>query len=691
MSIILAKTAGFCFGVDRAVNTVLSLLQEGKRVATLGPIIHNPQVVADLESKGVKTVSSPEEAEDGTTLVIRSHGVPPEVMERAASLPIEVCDATCPFVAKIHRIAAEHAEKGVPVIIAGDEGHPEVAGIRGHCQKNSYVISSPEQLTNLIESDKINRSSPIVLVSQTTFNRSVFEECVKMVTEVYTKATVFDTICNATAQRQAEAVELAQQSDCMVIVGGRQSSNTAKLRDICSAYCPTILVETAEELPPSWFCGKRNIGVTAGASTPADIIKEVLSTMSEIVNNNEVQETETVAVAEEATATKSFDEMTFEEALEASLQSLNTDERVRGIVVAIAPNEVQVEVVGRKQAGYIPIDELSADPNVDANEVVKVGDELELLIMRTNDQEGTIMLSKRRIDAKKGWDTVVAASENGDVLEGTVTDVIKGGILAVTNGVRVFIPASHASLYRMEDLTPMLKQTVKFQIIEVNQSRRRAVGSIRNIAREERKQREESFWSQAEVGQRYTGTVKSLTSYGAFVDIGGVDGMVHISELSWSRIKHPSEIVNVGDVVDVYIKDLDTEKKKISLGYRKAEDNPWEILKNQYPVDSVLTAKIVGMTTFGAFAQILPGIDGLIHISQIANHRVEKPQDELKVGQEVTVKLTAVDFENKRVSLSIRALLEPEVTEEVAEEAAEEVAEEVVEEVAAEEAAPVEE
>lgn len=687
MSIILAKTAGFCFGVDRAVNTVLSLLQEGKQVATLGPIIHNPQVVADLEGKGVKTVSSPEEAEDGTTLVIRSHGVPPDVMERAMSLPIEVCDATCPFVAKIHRIAAEHAEKGVPVIIAGDEGHPEVAGIRGHCQKNSYVISSPEQLTNLIESGKINRSSPIVLVSQTTFNRSVFEECAKMVTEVYTKATVFDTICNATAQRQAEAVELAQQSDCMVIVGGRQSSNTAKLRDICSAYCPTILVETAEELPPSWFCGKRKIGVTAGASTPADIIKEVLSTMSEIVNNNEVQETETVAVAEEATATKSFDEMTFEEALEASLQSLNTDERVRGIVVAIAPNEVQVEVVGRKQAGYIPIDELSADPNVDANEIVKVGDELELLIMRTNDQEGTIMLSKRRIDAKKGWDTVVAASENGDVLEGTVTDVIKGGILAVTNGVRVFIPASHASLYRMEDLTPMLKQTVKFQIIEVNQSRRRAVGSIRNIAREERKQREESFWSQAEVGQRYTGTVKSLTSYGAFVDIGGVDGMVHISELSWSRIKHPSEIVNVGDVVDVYIKDLDTEKKKISLGYRKAEDNPWEILKNQYPVDSVLTAKIVGMTTFGAFAQILPGIDGLIHISQIANHRVEKPQDELKVGQEVTVKLTAVDFENKRVSLSIRALLEPEVVEEVAEEAAEEV----VEEVAAEEAAPVEE
>ena len=356
--------------------------------------------------------------------------------------------------------------------------------------------------------------------------------------------------------------------------------------------------------------------------------------------------------------------MSFEEALEASLQSLSTDERVRGIVVAIAPNEVQVEVAGRKQAGYIPVDELSADPNANPEELVKVGDELELLIMRTNDQEGTIMLSKKRVDAKIGWDTVVAASESGEILDGVVTDVIKGGLLAVTNGVRVFIPASHASLNRMEDLTPLLKQPVRFQIIEVNQSRHRAVGSIRNVAREERKKQEEAFWAQAEIGQRYTGTVKSLTSYGAFVDIGGVDGMIHISELSWSRIKHPSEIVNVGDTVDVYIRDLDTEKKKISLGYRKSEDNPWEILKEKYPVGSVLTAKVVGMTTFGAFAQILPGIDGLIHISQIANHRVEKPQDELKIGQEVTVKLTAVDFENKRVSLSIRALLEDEPTEE---------------------------
>ena len=503
---------------------------------------------------------------------------------------------------------------------------------------------------------------------------------------------------------------MSQKSDVMVIVGGRQSSNTAKLRDVCQQGCRTILIETADELSSGPFAGAKVVGLTAGASTPADIIKEVLSTMSESVNN-EVQENETLPTAEEAAApasespaaeqaaetapeapaeavpeapAKSFEEMSFEEALEASLQSLSTDERVRGVVVGIAPNEVQVEVVGRKQAGYIPADELSAT-GANPADLVKIGDELDLLIMRTNDQEGTIMLSKRRVDALKGWDTVVAAEASGDILDGVVTDVIKGGLLAVPPGVRVFIPASQASAVRMEDLSPLLKQEVRFKIIEVNQSRRRAVGSIRAVAREERKEKEAAFWAQAEVGQRYTGVVKSLTSYGAFVDLGGVDGMSHISELSWSRIKHPSEVVNVGDTVDVYIRDLDTEKKKISLGYRKAEDNPWEIFKANYPIGSVVDAKIVGMTTFGAFAQIIPGIDGLIHISQIADRRIEKPQDELKIGQEVKVKITNVDYDSKRISLSIRALLEDGAAVETAAEEA--VSEEAPAEAAAEESA----
>lgn len=376
--------------------------------------------------------------------------------------------------------------------------------------------------------------------------------------------------------------------------------------------------------------------------------------MSEIVNNSETLETKAAPETNEEMSSEEFAAM-----IDATLQNA-TDDKVRGLVVAIAPNEVQVEVVGRKQTGYIPAAELSNDPNANPADLVKVGDELELLIMRTNDQEGTIMLSKKRVDALKGWDTIVKAEEEGTVLEGVVTDIIKGGMLVNTEGVRVFVPASQASLNRMEDLSPLKGQTVQLKIIETNPHRRHAVGSVRQVAQAARKEQEEAFWAQAEVGQIYTGTVKSLTSYGAFVDLGGVDGMVHISEMSWSRIKNPSEVMNVGDTVTVYIKALDAEKKKISLGYRKAEDNPWEIFKAQFPVDSIVTAKVVGMTAFGAFAQILPGVDGLIHISQIANHRVEKPQDELKIGQEVTAKITAIDYDRKRISLSIRALLDPE-------------------------------
>ena len=673
MNITVAKTAGFCFGVRRAVEAVNTLLAEGKQVCTLGPIIHNPQLVEQLAQRGVRIVNTPAEVPDGATLVIRSHGVGRSVYEELERRGVDYYDATCPFVAKIHRLAAQHSAQGATVMIAGDEQHPEVVGIRGHCVGPSLVFSNEQQLEEYIKSGSPAKDDPVVLVAQTTFHAKTWENCEKISKKYYTNLQIFDTICSATAERQREADLLSQQSDVMVIVGGRQSSNTAKLRDVCAVHCPTVLIETADELSAASFIGAERIGVTAGASTPADIIKEVLSTMSEIVNNSEVQE-----VAVETAPVKSFDEMSFEEALEASLQSLTTDEKVRGIVVAIAPHEVQVEVIGRKQTGYIPVDELSA-AGTDPSELVKIGDELELLIMRTNDQEGTIMLSKKRVDAKKGWDTIVAAEESGEILEGVVSDVIKGGVLVVSHGVKVFVPASHASASRLEDLTTLLKTTVRFKVIEINHARHRAVGSVRVIAREERKEKEAAFFAQAEVGQKYTGTVKSLTSYGAFVDLGGVDGMVHISELSWKHIKHPSEAVNVGDTVEVYIRDLDAEKKKISLGYRRAEDNPFEIFKANYNVGDVVTAKIVGMTTFGAFAQITDGVDGLIHISQIADRRIEKPQDALKVGEEVQVKITAVDYDAKRISLSIRALIEKE---EPVEEAVEEVAEEATEEAA---------
>lgn len=651
MKIILAKSAGFCFGVNRAVTIVNNLLDEGKKVTTLGPIIHNPHMVAELAERGVEIADTPNDLSSmDRTLVIRSHGVPQSVIDEIEQKGISYENATCPFVSKIHQIVKDNSREGKVVLIAGDENHPEVQGIVGHCEGEHYIFKNYEDLGKLLKKLENIENISICVVAQTTYDVKEWKNCLKLLKKVYTNAKIFDTICSATSIRQSEAEELASISDIMVVIGGRQSSNTAKLFSVCKSNCErTYLIESAAELDDIALIDADIIGITAGASTPARIIKEVFNTMTE-----NIEKTENTAE-------------NFAELLEESLKNFNTDEKVHGVVVGIAPNEVYVDV-GRKQAGFIPLAELSNDPNAKAEDLVKIGDELDLLIMRTNDQEGTIMLSKKRLDAIKGWDEIIKANEEDTPVTGFVTDVVKGGVIAVANGVRVFIPASQATATRGEPLENLLKKEVSFKIIEVNKGRRRAVGSIRAILKEERQKLADKFWETAEIGKKYTGTVKSLTSYGAFVDIGGIDGMIHISELSWGRIKHPSEVVKVGDTVEVYIKDLDREKGKISLGYKNTEDNPWEILKRDYPEGTVTEATIVGMTDFGAFANILPGIDGLIHISQISTERIEKPQDVLKIGDKVTVKITKIDFDKKRISLSIRELLEDKKSEEATEE-----------------------
>ena len=665
----MAKTAGFCFGVSRAVSIVEKLVDEGKRVCTLGAIIHNPQKVKELEERGVRIVGAPEEVCPGEIMVIRSHGVAASVTERLKELGTDYKDATCPFVLKIHSIVSEHSRKGDTVLIAGDKDHPEVQGILGHCCSQSFTFMSGEELTQLVEKCPNLRTDSLCVVVQTTFNKIEWKNSRKILKKLCTNAKIFDTICNATSDRQSEAQILASESDMMLVIGGRHSSNTNKLFSICKEKCEkTYLIETAEELPREAVVHADRIGITAGASTPASIIKEVLVTMTEEIKNTQESEAEPK----------------FEDLLEESFKNYNTDGRVTGVVVGITPTEVRVDV-GRKQTGIVPLAELSNDPSAKPEDLVKIGDELNLIIMKTNDQEGTILLSKRLLDAQKGWDDIVKAEEEKTVVTGVVTEIVKGGVIAVTNGVKVFIPASLATATRGESLDGLLKKEVSFRIIETTRQRKRAVGSIRSVLNDERKARAEAFWADAEAGKKYTGTVKSLTSYGAFVDIGGIDGMVHISELSWNRIKHPSEVVNVGDTVEVYIKALDRENGKISLGYRKTEDNPWEILKNQYPVGTECEVEVVGLTPFGAFARIIPGIDGLIHVSQISNERVEKPQDVLSVGQKVKVKITAIDFEAKRISLSMKAVINEEAA---AEEAA---AEEAPAEEAPAEEAPADE
>ena len=608
--ITLAKTAGFCFGVSRAVHLLEGMVARGEKACTLGPIIHNPQVISYFEAHGVRVIGEPTECHKNETLVVRTHGVPKETLEAVGKMPLHVQNATCPFVTKIHKIVQEHSSPENVTLIAGDSTHPEVVGIRSYCNGRSFVFNSLEELENLTEAQPDLSKNGMILVAQTTFSTKTFKKCVKKIKMVYTNAVIFDTICSATEERQEEAFRLSCENDAMLIIGGRQSSNTAKLKAVCESNCPTFLIETARELDEIDLSGYRSVGVTAGASTPDSIIKEVLKTMSENLTQGqaEIVEKEETAASPEAAS--------FADMLEEYIDS-SSDQTVVGRVVAVTPTEIEVEIAGRKHTGYVTAAEYSNDPSVDITKDVHIGDEMHLIVMKTNDSEGTMALSKRRYDAMKAWDELT--EDNEATVEGKVTGVVGDGkgLFVQYNGIRVFVPASLAKLNRSDSLEEMVGKTVQFKIIEVDRRRRRVVGSVRAAYREARAAASEAFWAQAEEGQTYTGVVRSLTSYGAFVDIGGVDGMIHISELSWNRIKHPSDVVSVGDTVEVYIKALDREKKKISLGYKKAEDNPWEILRRDYPNGSVMKAKIVGLTSFGAFANILPGIDGLIHISVI--------------------------------------------------------------------------
>ena len=654
MSIRLAKSAGFCFGVSRAVEMVEQQAKEGKRVVTLGPIIHNRHAVKHFEDMGVQVIAQPEDATEGSIVVIRSHGVSRAVYQRLEDRGVEIVDATCPFVKRIHEIVSKaEAEGRLPVII-GTRSHPEVEGIAGWCDR-CLVFENPQELQTWVESGEIPADLPICMVSQTTSTESLWKLCCEIAKKQFTNLKIFDTICKATEFRQSEAAKLSSICQAMVVVGDTHSSNTGRLAMICREHCgKVVLVDNASELEPKFFSSVADVGITAGASTPAWIIKEVNKTMSEILTNDAVQEE------------------SFEALLEQSIKTLNTGDKVLGTVTGIGNTEVQVDL-GTKHAGYIPYDEVSTDPSVKPEDILKVGDEIEVFVVRVNDQEGTVQLSKKKLDGMKVWDDMAVYAEEKTTIEGTVTEENKGGLVANVKGIRVFIPASQSGIAKGGDMTGMVGKVVKLKVTEVNRARRRVIGSIRAVASEERKAAQEKIWAEIQEGAKFHGTVKSLTSYGAFVDIGGVDGMVHVSELSWNRIKNPAEVVKVGDEIDVYVISFDAEKRKISLGYKTAEMNPWNQFMTGYSVGDVCNAKVVKLMTFGAFAEILPGVDGLIHISQIADKRIGKPEDVLSEGQEVQVKITDVDAENKRISLSIRALLE--TADEAEEVAAEEEAE----------------
>ncbi|MCI6320450.1 MAG: bifunctional 4-hydroxy-3-methylbut-2-enyl diphosphate reductase/30S ribosomal protein S1 [Clostridiales bacterium] len=648
--VLLAESAGFCYGVKRAVELARKTAEETGGCWMLGDLIHNTHVVEDLTARGIRKTEDPGSLGAGDTVVIRSHGEVKSVLDGLEARGVRCVNATCPNVCRIQKLVAQAEQEGRQPIIIGEPHHPEVVGVASWC-RSALVFDGPEAVNMWLEEDISHRQIPVTVVAQTTCIRKLFESSWEILKKECTNVKIFDTICNATHKRQTEAADIAGKVDVMVVVGDRKSANTKHLTEICQKGCRRVIqIESADELSREVFQGCKAAGLTAGASTPAGIIKEVYASMSE-----------------EIKAAEGMDE-SFEELLNQSFKTLNTGEKVTGIVTAITPTEVQVDV-GAKQAAYIKLSELTDDPTAKAEDIVHVGDEIETYIVRVNDVEGYAELSKKRLDAVKVWENIEQAVEDKAVLEGTVTEENKGGIVVSVKGVRVFVPASQSGRPRGADLSSMIKQKVQLRITEVNRARRRVVGSIRSVADEARKAAQEAVWSSIEVGKHYTGTVKSMTSYGVFVDIGGVDGMVHISELSWSRIKTPSEVCKVGDTLDVYVISFDPEKHKISLGVKDRTLNPWDVFMNKYSVGDVASVRIVKLMTFGAFAEVVPGVDGLIHISQIADRRIDKPEDVLSEGQIVDAKITAVDEEKKKISLSIRALLTPAAEAEAAEDA----------------------
>ena len=732
MEIKIADKAGFCFGVDRAVKIAYETAKTGgKNVCTYGMLIHNSDVTAELENMGVCCVENIHDIPNNSVVIIRAHGISETEHNILTEKNVRIIDATCPFVKRIHNIVKEEYAKGRQIVIAGDKNHPEVKGINGWCENSAIIIGADEDYDEILQK---NSEIPISLVAQTTMRKEKVKKIEKNLKKHFTNSEFFDTICSATEERQLAAKKLSGESDVMLVLGGKNSSNTQKLYEICCEGCKdTYKVENAKELNELAHLLKnkkiKKVGITAGASTPDKVIKEAKLTMAEITN-----------------------EMNFAEALEETLKPLTTGDIVKGVVIGITPTEVQVDIDG-KYDGVIPANEMTNDPSADLKSLVKVGDEVDVFVVHVSDRDGVVTLSKKKIDAEKGLQELREDFEAGTVLSGRIVELVKGGIVTIAKGIRVFIPASEAAERFIEDLGSLLNTEVSFRIIKMDKDRRgrlRVVGSIKAVAKEISAKKAEEFWAAAEVNKKYTGTVKSLTkfgafvdlggvdglihiselsdarinhpsevvkvgdsidvyikdmdketgkislvkeleadkkareaafwaslevgkiingtvksitAFGAFVDLGGVDGLVHVSELSWARIKHPSEVVAVGDTLEVYIKDIDVEAKKISLGHKKEEDSPWYQATKDLKVGDNIKCKVVRILPFGAFAEVAPFVDGLIHISQIANARIEKPSDVLNIGDEVEVQVTEINNDTKQIGLSRKVLLPDYVAE----------------------------
>ncbi|MGJ4849297.1 bifunctional 4-hydroxy-3-methylbut-2-enyl diphosphate reductase/30S ribosomal protein S1 [Bacillota bacterium Meth-B3] len=650
MQLIIAESAGFCFGVRRAVEMAERLAEGSAPAVTLGPLIHNPNFVAELAARGVRPVDSPEAAPEGAKVVVRSHGVGRAVFRALERRGLEVVDATCPFVKRIHAMAREAAAQGTPVIVVGDRDHPEVTGILGWSLGLGHAVLTAADIEALPPMEKA------LVVSQTTLPTARYGEACEALARRIAEPDIRLTTCPATEKRQAEAVQIAASVDVMLVVGGRNSANSKKLYELCKALCPRVyFIETALELDAIPFGARDRIGMTAGASTPVCTFKEVVARMSDIERQEQVEGTfEPTQPAPEAAApiAEASPEDDFMASVDKTLVQLRPGQTVTGTVLQITDDEVCVNV-GYKMDGLVKKADLSSTD-------VKVGDEIEVEVVKVNDGDGNVLLSQRNIVNKKSWDEIMAKYEAGEFVDAVGKEAVKGGLIATVMGIRTFIPASQLSQHYVEKISDFVGQEMKLKIIEVDKSKKRIVGSRKAVLAAEEAERKRAIWATLEVGQVLSGIVRRLTDFGAFVDIGGVDGLVHVTDLSWHRVKHPSEVVSVKQEIPVKILNLDPEKERISLSYKQTQPRPWETAGERFIVGSVVEGKVVRITTFGAFVELAPGLDGLVHISQCALTRIAKVEDAVGVGDVVRVKILDVNTEARRISLSIRAVLEDE-------------------------------
>ncbi len=674
MNIRLAEHSGFCFGVKEALKKAEQTIEENKdknvKIYTCGPLIHNKTVTDELQEKGIGVISSPEEAEEGSIVIVRSHGEPEDFYRKAKARSIQIVDATCPFVKRIQQLVREAKNDGFRIVVIGDANHPEVIGINGWCDNEASVVSNLEDATN-VTADRL------FIVAQTTITAELFRQIVSFFEKEKEEIVVYNTICHATEERQKSCMETAIDSDLMVIIGGSDSSNSKKLYEIAKKYCRnTYFIENKETLPLKEVEKCNRIGIAAGASTPERIIKEVIATMSELFTENK----------------KDNAMHDFMDEIEKNMRLPRSGEIVTGEVIQVSNREIVVNL-GCKKDGIIPRDEFTLEGSQELTDLFKEGDEIQAKVLKTDDGDGNILLSKKKLEVNEHWDEINNALENKSFVTAKIVKEVKGGVIAVYKEVSGFIPLSQLSDKFVDKADEFIGKTVPVKVTRVDQKRNKVVFSHKAYLSEERQKKVQEIWDSLHVGDVVEGIVMRFTEYGAFVDIGGLDGLLHISEISWGKLKHPQEALKIGEKIQVKILSMNTEKGKISLGLKQNRPEPWTVIDEKYQVGQIINGRIVQIKDYGAFVELEPGLDGLVHISEIAYKRVTNIADEISVGQEVTAKILEIDKERKRISLSIKETLEPPTAEEkeAAPAAAPAPAEEAAtaaEEVPAEEAAP---